>query len=350
MFRLVVVLWCLSVGVGHAAELFLDFAQFKVGEAPAGFRNAVGGQGQPGDWRILLDEAPLALPPISVNSPIATKRPVLAQLARDPTDEHFPMLIYEGQTFSDFTLTTHFKLVEGEKEQMAGIAFRLQDEANYYYIRASGLGGTFTFFKVVNGVRGPPFSVNVPIPKGDWHELSITCKGTQIDARLNGKDALPTLDDKSFRSGKIAFWTKSDSVSHFTNTRLNYTPREVLAQILVRETLERYPRLKGLRILAAANGATEPCVLASSDPAELGKPATPEEADVIRRGMVYHGKGKGTVVVALPLHDSNGESVAAVRVVMKPFPGQTEKNAIARALPIVKQMEKRVRTLNDLAQ
>jgi hypothetical protein len=33
---------------------------------------------------------------------------------------------------------------------------------------------------------------------------------------------------------------------------------------------------------------------------------------------------------------------------MKPFPGQTERNAIARALPIIKEMETRVRSLKDL--
>jgi hypothetical protein len=52
----------------------------------------------------------------------------------------------------------------------------------------------------------------------------------------------------------------------------------------------------------------------------------------------------------MPLRDSNGGSVAAVKLVMKSFAGQTEKNAIARALPIVKEMQARVRDLNELIQ
>jgi len=39
-----------------------------------------------------------------------------------------------------------------------------------------------------------------------------------------------------------------------------------------------------------------------------------------------------------------------VRVMLKPFPGQTEKNAIARALPIVKQIESRIQSAQDLVQ
>jgi hypothetical protein len=48
------------------------------------------------------------------------------------------------------------------------------------------------------------------------------------------------------------------------------------------------------------------------------------------------------VLVTMPLHDRNGETVGAVRVAMTTFFGQTEKNALARALPIVKSMESRV--------
>jgi len=50
------------------------------------------------------------------------------------------------------------------------------------------------------------------------------------------------------------------------------------------------------------------------------------------------------------LHDRNGEAVAAVRIVLQPFPGQTEQAALARATPIVKEMERRVRSAKDLVQ
>jgi hypothetical protein len=91
-------------------------------------------------------------------------------------------------------------------------------------------------------------------------------------------------------------------------------------------------------------------VIASNDPNEIGRPAQAEEKDVIARSVVYHGRSKGSVMVTMPLHDCNGDTVAAVRVMMKPFSGQTEKNAIARALPIVKQMEARIKAANDLTQ
>jgi hypothetical protein len=89
-------------------------------------------------------------------------------------------------------------------------------------------------------------------------------------------------------------------------------------------------------------------VIASTDPTELGKPAKTNTLDVIARGIIYHGEDKGNVHVTLPLKDSNGDNIAAVEVVMKAFPGQTEKNAIVRAMPIVKQLEARVRNSAEL--
>jgi len=52
----------------------------------------------------------------------------------------------------------------------------------------------------------------------------------------------------------------------------------------------------------------------------------------------------------MPLRDRNGDIVAAVRVTMKSFPGQTEENAVVRAMPIVKEMQQRASSVNSLME
>jgi len=340
----------LSAGVAFGAEKVFDFRQDKLNETPRGFRSTLAGTGQPGEWKIVEDEVPSLLAPLSPNAPSRGKRPVLAQLSRDRADERFPILFYEGETFGDFTLTTRFKLVDGIVEQMAGIAFRMQDERNYYYIRASGLGNTFYFYKIVNGQRSAPIGNRLEIRKGVWHDLIIECKGTRIQAWLNGKEVIPALEDKSFNSGHIGFWTKSDAVSYFGDTIVVYKPKETLAQTLVKDAFQKYPRLQGLKIFAPADQNGELRVVASLDPREVGEAAPTEVAKVLLERGYYYGKGDGEVMLTLPLHDSNGDKVAAVRVVMKSFLGQTEKNALARAMPVVKGMESRIQALKDLTQ
>ena len=338
-----------SLGLSAAEKVF-DFSGLKPGELPPGFRSSVSGEGKPGEWKIVMDELQSAFPPIFPNTPNSNKRAVLAQVSRDRTDEHSPVLVYDDETFGDFTLTTRFKLVEGEVEQMAGIVFRYLDEKNFYYIRASGLGNSFYFIKIVDGLRSPPIGAKTEIPKGQWHELTIECKGTQIRSRLNGKEVFPALSDSSLSAGKIGFWTKSDSVSYFADTRITYTPRETLAQVLVRETLSRYPRLRGLHIFAKAESEGTVQIVGSHDATQIGKTAPAEVLDAIKTGEIYHSKKSGNVTITMPLRDNNGDRIAAVKVIMKGFLGQTERNAASRALLVVKSMEGRIQRARDLLE
>src|SRR5688572_654471 len=134
----------------YGAEIFFNFANDKQSETPAGFLSTVSGEGKPGTWKIIDDEVSSSIPNVTPRA-AAQRRPVLAQLSRDLTDEHYPILVYTNAVFGDFKFTTRIKCVGGVVEQMAGVVFRYQDEKNYYYLRASAKGSTFRFLKVVAG-------------------------------------------------------------------------------------------------------------------------------------------------------------------------------------------------------
>jgi hypothetical protein len=317
---------------------------------PAGFRSTLSGEGKPGEWKVVLDEVPSMFPPLNPQAPTTARKPVLAQVSQDATDERFPILLYEKETFGDFTLTTRFKTVSGKVEQMAGVVFRAQNETNFYVVRASSLGNTFRFYKVVNGERGAPLGPEISIPAGTWHELTVECKGNKIRCLLNGKEAIPLLTDSSFISGKVGFWTKSDSVSYFSDTRITYTPRDIPAQTLVNKLLEEYPKLVNVQIFVAGKEPGTTRLIASKNGAEAGQAGGGIEHDTIANASIYYGKEKGTVSVVMPLRDRNGDSIAAMRVVMKSFAGQTEQNAIVRATPIVKELQGKIQNLVDLVE
>ncbi|MGA2863454.1 MAG: family 16 glycoside hydrolase [Verrucomicrobiota bacterium] len=331
-----------------AAERKFDFSEVREGQLPPGFRSTVTGQGKAGDWRVVLDDVAPLLPPLHAQAPRVTKQAVLAQLSQDRTDDHYPVLVYEEESFGDFTLTTRFKLVGGETEQMAGLAFRIQDEKNYYYVRASGLGGTFYFFKFLNGELIGPIGSRVTITKGAWHELSVECRGSQVTCALDGQAIIPRLLQDNFAKGKIGFWTKSDSVSFFSDTKIVYKPLEDPAQAIVRDTVKKYSRLLGLKLFVLGNDPQTTRLVASKEPGEIGHPGAKAELEVVTQGVIYYGKDKGSVSVTMPLRDRNGEVIAAAKVIMKSFPGQTEQNAIARARPIIREMQGRIQSLKDL--
>ncbi|MDB6122775.1 MAG: hypothetical protein JWQ71_1768 [Pedosphaera sp.] len=344
-------LWVLLAGFASsafAAERRFDFSESPENQSPTNCHSMMSGTGKPANWKVIMADVPLALPALTPNAPSTGKKAVVAQLAEEMTDEHFPMLVLGDDTYSDFTFSTRFKIVSGIFEQMAGIAFRVQDEKNYYVLRASALGNNVRFYKVINGERGSIIGPDMPIAKDTWHELSVECKGNQIHCLFDGKEIMPMLTDNSLGAGKIAFWTKSDSVSYFTDTRITYTPRERFLQTLVRESMRKNPRLVGVQI--ATLEKSEPRLAASSNEKEIGQPGEKNDIEVINKGVMTYRKEKDLVYVTLPLCDRNGDPAAAVRLAMKSFAGQTQENALVRAMPIVKQMQTRVPAVNDLRE
>ena len=341
----------LAAWPAFAAEHNFDFSDLREGTVPTGFRSVVTGEGKPGDWRVVIDEVPSQMQTLTPNAPSVARKPVLAQLSQEPIDEHFPLFIYEGEVMTDFTLTTRFKTVKGVQERMAGIAFRIQNPTNYYVIRASSLGNNVRFYKVLDGQRGPVIGPELPVPSGVWHELTIECKGNSIRGLLNGKEVITANDSVNpFTRGRVGFWTKSDSVSYFSDAKILYKAHEPPAQALVRNTLKSYPRLLGLEVFVTGNDPEHPLLVANQNTNDLKRAGGKIEQDVIQNATPYYGKEKDYVSVVLPLRDRNGDPVAAVRVKMKTFAGQTEQNAFARAMPVVRHMQGRVSSLQDLVE
>ncbi len=291
MLRFIVcVLLVLFAWPGAAAERYFDFSGARLNEPPPGFRSTVTGEGRPSEWKIVEDEASAQATITNVIPSVTVRRQVLAQ---------------------------------------------------------GSLGKSFRFYEIVEGLRRTPIGPEIEIPSGVWHELGVDCKGNQIRCSLDRKE-LFAVNNNTFTEGKVGFWTKSDSVSYFGDTKIVYTPRETLAVMLVRQALKKYPRLLGLKIYGTAGARKELHIVASNDAKELGQAAGKVEQDVVARDVVYCGRERKETLVTMPLHDRNGDAVAAVRVVLQPFPGQTEQAALARARPIVKEMEKRVRSAKDL--
>jgi hypothetical protein len=330
-----------------AAEIHFNFSDWPAGAVPTNFQAVLAGDGAPGVWRVVMDEVPPLLAPLTDKAPDVTRHGVLAQTSADLTDEHFPMLIFTGEKFRNFKFTTRFKIVSGVTEQMAGVVFRYQNASNYYVVRANALANNVRFYKVVNGQRSDPIGPDVNVAAGVWHSLGVACEGNQINITYDDKPLMPALGDNTFADGLVGFRTKSDAVAYFTAAGVDYTPIIPTAQIVVNQIVEKQTRLLGLRIYAAqANGTTR--VIASKDIAEIGKEGTEAEAGAIKDGTVYFGREKNAVVVVMPLHDRNGDFIGAVRVRLKTFFGETQDNAVTRARTYVKMIQDQIGSAQDL--
>jgi len=204
MKQILVVLTLLAASVlaAPANAQRVSFADAPVDGLPKDFVTALTGQGKPGDWKVVEDAS-------------AEGGRALAQLNADPTDYRFPLAIYEPTFPSDVEATTRFKAISGKEDQAGGVVVRLTDRNNYYIARANALENNVHFFRVVGGRRQELAGANTKVASGVWHTLALRAEGNRFTVSFNGKQ-LFTHTDRTFASpGKVALWTKADSVTRF---------------------------------------------------------------------------------------------------------------------------------------
>lgn len=180
------------------------------GGTPPGFSFARTGPGAPGLWTLIAD-------PESANST------VLAQISGDTTAERFPLAIYDGLTAADLRASVRFKAVSGRVDCAGGLAIRLKDAGNYYVVRADAIEDNTNLYRVIGGVRRHIAGASSNVTSNTWHTLAITAAGTRFSISLDGR-ALFTVTDRTLSGpGKVALWTRADSVTYFDE--LTITPQ-----------------------------------------------------------------------------------------------------------------------------
>lgn len=356
-------LWWLFAALASGAwavQLNFDFAKNTPGQIPPGFVSLVTGEGNPAHWMVVEELVPPTLAPLLDKAPVTmAKHSVLSVQSPDTHEDHFPVLLFTNETFSDFVLTTRFKLAGGIVDPMAGVILRAQDQDNYYVVRAS-TQGNLLWYRVVNGKSYDMLGIGIriPVPRNVWQELRVECSGNRTRCFLDGKLVIPparpgaptndlAVNDTTFAGGKIGFWCKADTQCSFAEASIEYTPKVPFAEILVANIKNQYPRLLGLKIYANKEPGL-PVIVGDLDGAGLGAAGTKYEQDVIERGSIYYLKDGNAVEVTLPLRDRNGDVTAALKTRMASFPGETKDTAVARATVIKKAVQQRMAAFQNV--
>jgi hypothetical protein len=186
----------------HSETTSIDISRMQPGTAPPGFEFTLTGGGPVSAWKVVSD-------------PTATAQKAIAQTSRDRTDYRFPLAVYQPLSAKNVEVTVRFKPVAGQVDQAGGIAVRLADRDNYYVVRANALEDNVRFYRVVNGRRQQIQGADVKVAPSQWHTLGLRAEGNRFTVSFDGKP-LFTAEDKTFaNAGKVALWTKADSVTHF---------------------------------------------------------------------------------------------------------------------------------------
>lgn len=187
-----------------------DLARYAAGPLPPEFLTTWRtGQGTPGNWRVVEDAT-------------APGGKAIEQSSADKTDYRFPLAVYAPMPAQDVEASVRFKAVSGKGDRAGGLAVRLIDADNYYVARANALEDNVNLYRVVKGRRQEIKGASAKVSSGEWHSLALKAQGPQLSVSFDGKP-LFTVEDRTFLSlGKVALWTKADSVTRFSD--LSITP------------------------------------------------------------------------------------------------------------------------------
>jgi glycosyl hydrolase family 59 (putative galactocerebrosidase) len=205
-----VIVFPASDGFSQAATV-IAIAKMEVGAAPADFKFARTGQGSGSQWTVVLD-------------PTAFSGRVIEQSSTDLTDYRFPLAIFEPVVAKNVDVSVSFKSVAGRVDQAGGIAVRVLDADNYYVVRANALEDNVRFYRLVKGRREQIDGANTKVAGNVWHNLGLKADGERFTIKFDGKILFTTSDKTFAAAGKIALWTKADSITRFDQISIDVLP------------------------------------------------------------------------------------------------------------------------------
>jgi hypothetical protein len=160
------------------------------------------GEGEAGQWTV-------------VAGPTAANGRAIAQVSKDRTDYRFPLAIYKPFSGKDIEVSVRFKPVAETVDEAGGIAVRLSTPDDYYVARANALEDNVGFYRVVKGNLEQLASANAKVAANQWHTLALKGEGDHFNVSFDGKTLLSAQDKTFSDRGKVALWTKADSVTYF---------------------------------------------------------------------------------------------------------------------------------------
>jgi hypothetical protein len=200
-----------SEALTQTGVTMIAIEQMTIGTPPDGFAFARTGQGEPAQWAIAADAT-------------AAGGRAIEQTSTDRTDYRFPLAIYQALSAANLEVALRFKPVAGKVDQAGGIAVRVADPDNYYVVRANALEDNVRFYRVVAGRREQLEGVSIKVTPNEWHALGLRAEGEQFTVTYDDKILFSTTDKTFPEAGKVALWTKADSVTRFDRIKITTLP------------------------------------------------------------------------------------------------------------------------------
>jgi len=207
---------CLQAAAGAQATIInIDIAKNEVGASPENFELLPSGDCKQGRWTVVRDATALA----SI---------AIEQAGIEAAEDRFPLAIYKAASPKDVEVSLRLKVTAGKQGQGGGVAMRLMSPDNYYLVQLDALRDRVVFSRVTDGVFEEVAGVDADITSRTWHRLEVRARDHEFLVSLNGAWIFTVFDKTLPHPGRVALWTKGDSVTRFDS--ITITPLTVSEQ------------------------------------------------------------------------------------------------------------------------
>ena len=101
---------------------------------------------------------------------------------------------------------------------------RLSSTQNYYLVQVDALKERVVFSLVNNGVSEEIVGVDADIATHSWHTLAVRAVDNEFTVSLDGNWVFTGFDKTLSQAGRIALWTKGDSITRFDQIEIAPLP------------------------------------------------------------------------------------------------------------------------------
>lgn len=186
-----------------------NFDSYQENNVPDGFLPMQTGNGEKMSWVVKSDDS------------VASKSNVVTQLSSNSTESDYSMLIIPDGGYSNFKASVKFKIISGEKEQAAGLIFRLQDRNHYFVLVADAMNGRFSLCRAEPDTLICTQDAKVTIKDNQWYTITAHVSAQGIAGYLDDKLLIQRYD-KHYISGQLGLWVKGDSKAYFDDLKIYY--------------------------------------------------------------------------------------------------------------------------------
>jgi hypothetical protein len=189
----------------------IDIATNEIGGPPAEFELPPLGRGTHGRWTVVQDATALA--------GIA-----IEQAGVQTSEDRFPLAISRTASVKNAEISVRLKADGGKSDQGGGIALRLRSPDNYYLVQLDALRDRVLFSLVSDGAPEEIVAVDADIASHSWHTLTVRAKDDEFVVSLDGTWVFTGFDKALSHAGRIALWTKGDSITRFDSIAITPLP------------------------------------------------------------------------------------------------------------------------------